>query len=193
MNLIVVGLGFFWMIDAVLQMNLFVHCPGVLKLSNTGMSIVMTIALAGIAMGSFGAGLISKGKVQLLLTPFGGVGMATSLLLLVILQPIDVYFFSTLIFFTAMFSGVFMVPLSAFIQTMVEGRKQSDMIAYSNFITFVLLFIASGIFGIIADLYGTNAVFLFLLFAMITITTLLIILVTEMRKRVKCFLRINRN
>lgn len=185
MNLIVLGLGFFWMIDAVLQMNLFVHCPEVLKMSNTGMSIIMTVALVGIGLGCYAAGVISSGKVKLLLTPIGGLGMAISLLLMVLIQPKDVYLFSVLIFLIAMFSGIFMVPLSAYIQTMVEGRKQSDMIAYSNFITFVLLFTGSGIFGIIAKLLGTNAVFLFLLLTVILITTLLVSFVPEMKDRFK--------
>jgi MFS family permease len=190
MNLFVLGLGFFWMMDAVLQMNLFVHCPEVLKLSNTGMSIVMTIALLGIGLGSFTAGLGSRGGIQLPLTPLGGAGMAISLLLLVILQTHNIYLFSTLIFFAAMFSGVFMVPLSASIQAMVEGRKQSDMIAYSNFVTFLLLFIASGIFGLISKHLGTNAVFLFIFICVITITSVLVAFVPQLKGRMKGLLKL---
>ena len=184
MNLIVLGLGFFWMIDAMLQMNLFVHCPDVLKLTNTEMSLVMTIALVGIGLGSYISGVISRGKVQLLLTPVGGLGMGLSLLLMILFKPTDVIVFSTLTFFIAMFSGVYMVPLSAYIQTKIEGRKQSDMIAYSNFTTFLLLFIASGLFGVIADQLGTSAVFIFLLLCAVTITLVLIRFVPEIKDRV---------
>ncbi len=192
MNLIVLGLGSFWMIDSMLQMNLFVHCPDVLKLSNTEMSVVMTIALVGIGLGSYTAGVISRGKVELILTPFGGLGMAISLFLMFLLKPSNVYVFSALTFFVAMFSGIFMVPLSAYIQTKIEGRKQSDMIAYSNFTTFLLMFTASGLFGVIADQLGTNAVFLFLLLIVIVITSVLVRFVPEMKNRINEFLGINR-
>ena len=188
MNLIVVGLGFFWMIDAMLQMNLVVHCPEVLKMSNTQMSIVMSIALVGIGMGSYLAGVISRGKVELLLTPLGGFGMVLSLLLMYIIKPTDIYYFSTLTFFAALFSGIYMVPLSAYIQTKIEGRKQSDMIAYSNFVTFLLLFIASGLFGVIADQLGTNFIFLFLMILMFIITIILMKFVPEVRNRVSNFI-----
>jgi acyl-[acyl-carrier-protein]-phospholipid O-acyltransferase/long-chain-fatty-acid--[acyl-carrier-protein] ligase len=190
MNLIVLGLGSFWMIDGMLQMNLIIHCPGILKLSNTEMSIVMSIALIGIGLGSLSSGLISKGKVELLLTPIGGLGMTLFLILVYTFQPANVYIFCVFIFFIAMFSGIFMVHLSAYIQTKIEGRKQGDMIAYSNFITFLMLFIGSGLFGLISGMFGTNSVFLFLLIVVVLITFLLVKFVPEMNARVKSFLTI---
>ena len=185
MNLIVIGLGFFWMIDGMLQMNLVVHCPESLKLTNTEMSIVMAIALVGIGLGSYAAGIISRGKVELFLTPIGGAGMGLSLLAMYILRPTDIYYFSTLTFFAAMFSGIYMVPLSAYIQAKIEGRKQSDMIAYSNFVTFLLLFLASGLFGLIAKNLGTQFVFLFLLILIVTITIVLVVFVPDIKNRLK--------
>lgn len=185
MNLIVLGLGIFWMIDAVLQMNLFVHCPGFLKLSNTGMGIIMAVALGGIGLGSFSAGIISRGKVELMLVPVAGACMSVCLLLLYIIQPVNVYIFAVFIFLIAMFSGICMIPLSAYIQAKIEGRKQSDMIAYSNFVTFILLFAASGLFGIAADKLGTNTVFLIQLFIVATMALLLLLFVPEIRNRFK--------
>jgi len=185
MNLIVFGLGIFWMIDGMLQMNLIVHCPNFLKLTNTQMSIIMSVALIGIGLGSYTAGVLSGGKVELILTPIGGIGMTIFLLLTFLIQPANVFVFSLFIFFIALFSGLYMVPLSSYIQTKVEGRKQSNMIAYSNFITFIMLFLASGIFGIISDKFGTNTVFLFLLIIIIVITFVLVKFVPEILERVK--------
>jgi MFS family permease len=185
MNLIILGLGSFWMIDSMLQMNLFVHCPDVLKMSNTQMSIVMSIALIGIGIGSYSAGVISGGKVKLILTPIGGIGMAISLLSMYLINPSGVFLFSLCTFLIAMFSGIFMVPLSAYIQTKIEGRKQSDMIAYSNFTTFILMFIASGVFGAIANLWGTRFVFLFLLMIVVCITIVLLRCVPDIKQLFK--------
>ncbi len=187
MNLIVLGLGSFWMIDGMLQMNLIIHCTEILKLSNTEMSVVMSIALVGIGLGSLSSGLISKGKIELILTPIGGLGMTLFLVLVSFIQPTNIFLFSLFIFFIAMFSGIFMVPLSAYIQTKIEGRKQGDMIAYSNFVTFLMLFIGSGLFGVISSKFGTNYVFLFLLLIVVFITFSLVKFVPEINIRVKQF------
>lgn len=187
MNLIVLGLGSFWMIDGMLQMNLIIHCTEILKLSNTEMSVVMSIALVGIGLGSLSSGLISKGKIELILTPIGGLGMTLFLVLVSFIQPTNIFLFSLFIFFIAMFSGIFMVPLSAYIQTKIEGRKQGDMIAYSNFVTFLMLFIGSGLFGVISSKFGTNYVFLFLLLIVVFITFSLAKFVPEINIRVKQF------
>lgn len=182
-NLIVLGLGVFWMIDGMLQMNLIVHCPTFLKLTNTQMSIIMSIALIGIGLGSYSAGVLSRGKVELLLTPIGGIGMTIFLLLTFLIQPVNVILFSIFIFFIAMFSGLYMVPLSSYIQTKIEGRIQSKMIAYSNFITFIMLFVASGLFGVISSQFGTNTVFLFLLIVIFSMTIILVTFVKEIKNR----------
>ena len=185
MNLIVLGLGIFWMIDGMLQMNLIVHCPNFLKLSNTQMSMIMSVALIGIGIGSYTAGVLSGGKVELLLTLIGGFGMTIFLFLTFVIQPNNAALFSFFIFFIAMFSGFYMVPLSSYIQSKIEGRKQGKMIAYSNFITFILLFIGSVLFGVISDNFGTNAVFLFLLIIIISMTLILLFFVKDFKNRLQ--------
>jgi len=185
MNLIVLGLGIFWMIDGMLQMNLIVHCPNFLKLSNTQMSMIMSVALIGIGIGSYTAGVLSGGKVELLLTLIGGFGMTIFLFLTFVIQPNNAALFSFFIFFIAMFSGFYMVPLSSYIQLKIEGRKQGKMIAYSNFITFILLFIGSVLFGVISDNFGTNAVFLFLLIIIISMTLILLFFVKDFKNRLQ--------
>jgi len=185
MNLIVLGLGIFWMIDGMLQMNLIVHCPNFLNLSNTQMSMTMSVALIGIGIGSYTAGVLSGGKVELLLTLIGGFGMTIFLFLTFVIQPNNAALFSFFIFFIAMFSGFYMVPLSSYIQLKIEGRKQGKMIAYSNFITFILLFIGSVLFGVISDNFGTNAVFLFLLIIIISMTLILLFFVKDFKNRLQ--------
>lgn len=169
MNLLVFSLAIFWMIGSFIQMNLMVHCPKVLGMTNTQTGIVMTIAAIGIGLGCYLAGVISGKKVQLGLTPAGGLGMAVTLGFLYFGQPTGTLF-SILVFFVAMFSGIFMIPLSAYIQTNVEGRRQGDIIAYSNFTVFVLILLSAGIFGALVAFFSTHAVFL-MLFCLIILTT----------------------
>ena len=174
LNLVIFGLSFFWMAGAVLQMNLNDHCLKVLMLSKTQTGLVMTFAAIGIGLGSYITGILSKGKVELGLTPIGGLGMFTNLMLLYTLQPSGILF-NVLVFFTAFFCGMYMVPLSSFVQSSIEGRLQGDMIAYSNFTIFFLVFLGSGLYGVIANTFGTNTVFLVLSVLSISIIVLLIL------------------
>jgi len=184
MNLIILGLASFWMIGNLIQMNLIVHCPQTLGMTNTQTGIVMTFAAIGIGLGSYIAGIISKGKVELGLTPIGGLGMVINLCLIYFLQPAGITF-TTLVFLSAFFCGIYMVPLSAYVQSSIEGRLQGDMIAYSNFTCFLLILISSGLFGITANFFDTNTVFLVLVIFIFIITLIMIKFVPFMFERFK--------
>jgi MFS family permease len=189
MNFVIAGLASFWMIGSLLRLTIIKHCPDALGMTNTQMGYVLSISAIGIGLGSYLAGIISKGKVELGLTPIGGLGMTITLSILYFLQPSGIIF-TIFIFFTALFCGVFMVPLSAFVQSSVEGRKQGDMIAYSNFTIFLLIFLSSAIFGIIVKYFSTNGVFIFLVCYLLFITLTMLKNVTNMYKRLKIILKL---
>jgi MFS family permease len=189
MNYVIGGLASFWMIGSLLRLTIIRHCPEVLGMTNTQMGYVLSISAIGIGLGSYIAGIISRGKVELGLTPIGGAGMTITLLLLYFLEPAGITF-TILVFFTALFCGIYMVPLSAFVQSSVEGRKQGDMIAYSNFTIFLLIFLSSAIFGVIVKYFSTNAIFIFLVAYLLFIVPLMIKNVGVMFKRLKTLLRI---
>jgi MFS family permease len=184
MNYIIAGLASFWMIGNLIQMNLIVHCPKVLGMTNTQTGIVMTCAAIGIGLGSYLAGVISKGTVELGITPFGAIGMIVNLSLIYFLHPTGILF-SALVFLSAFSCGVYMVPLSAYVQSSIEGRFQGDMIAYSNFTCFLLILISSGLFGATAKYFDTNMVFLVLVFIVIVITYIMLNHVPGMYERFK--------
>ena len=184
LNLIVAGLASFWMIASFIQLTILEHCPKVLKMTNTEMGYVLTASAVGIGIGSYLAGIISKGKIELGLTPIGGIGMTITMLLLFFLQPTGIVF-TGLILLTAMFCGIFMVPLSASVQSSVEGRKQGDMIAYSNFVIFLLIFISAAVFGIISKAFGSNTIFILLVIIVSVMTTIMLLKVPNMEQRFK--------
>ena len=91
-----------------------------------------------------------------------------------------------------MFCGIYMVPLSASVQNSVEGRKQGDMIAYSNFMIFLLIFISAAFFALITKHFGTNAIFIFLVILIMTMSVLMIKYVPNMFSRFKNLLKISK-
>lgn len=189
MNFVILGLASFWMTGSLFRLTIIKYCPDVLGMTNTQMGYVLSISAIGIGLGSYIAGIISKGKVELGLTPIGGLGMTITLSLLYFLQP-PVIIFTVLVFLTALFCGIFMVPLSAFVQSSVAGRKQGDMIAYSNFTIFLLIFLSSAIFGVIVKYFSINAVFIFLVCYLIFITFTMLKNVNNMYKRFKIIIKI---
>lgn len=180
LNLIVLGLACFWMVGSLIQMNLMVHCEKALYMNNTQTGITMTIAALGIGLGSFLTGLLSKGKVKLIFTPIGALGMIICFVILFFIRPTG-NIFSIFIFFTSFFAGMYMVPLSAFVQHSVEGRMQGDMLAYSNFIIFLFILISAGLFSPVINAFDSYMIWMVLLIIVLIISSLLIIKIKAMR------------
>ena len=159
LNYTVFGLSVFWLIGSLIQMNLLIHCPQTLKMSNTATGIVMALVAVAVALGSLLSGVISKKKVEVGLIPLGGFGLALSISTIFIFNPSKIWFIILMI--TAAFSaGFFKVPLNAWIQEKVQGRNLGDAIAYNNLINFIFILISAGIFGWVESMFNTRIVFL---------------------------------
>ena len=135
LNYVILGLSFFWLVGALLQMNLKVYCPSILHLSDIETGIVMVAAAVGIGLGCFITGLLMKNTVKIILVPIGALGMILFFSLIFILNPSAIVF-GVFVFFTAFFSGMFKVPLNAWIQSNVKGRMLGDILAYENICEF---------------------------------------------------------
>jgi MFS family permease len=179
-NVIILGLASFWMLGSLILMNLTVHCDKVLHMTDTQTGMVMNISSVGIGLGSILTGAMSRRKVQLGFTPIGAVGMMVCFAILFLHKPQGVAF-SIVICITSFFCGMFMVPLSAWVQQSVEGRLQGNMLAYSNFIIFLFILISAGMFGPVVAKFNTNAVWLVLFFIVLLVISVLMYKVKEMK------------
>jgi len=170
LNYSIFGLSTFWLIGSLIQMNIIIYGPQILKLSNTDTSIIMALVAVGIGLGCYLAGVVSNHKVKTSLIPFGGIGMLISILLILFLNPGPVLF-SILVVTTAFFAGFFKIPLNAFMQDRVEGRMLTQILAYNNLMVFLFILISAGIFAIVESLAGPNGVFVVtaLIIAFVTI------------------------
>ena len=158
LNLTVFGLSTFWLIGSLIQMNLLIHCPQVLGMSNTETGIVMALVAIAVATGSLLAGIIAKKRVEPGLIPFGGAGLALFVSMIVIFNPGKVLFV-VFIVLAAFSAGFFKVPLNAWIQDKVPGRDLGDAIAYNNLMNFIFILISAGVFGIVEPASGSRMVF----------------------------------
>ena len=186
LNLVVVGLATFWFIGSMIQMVLIVYCRSDLGMNDSETGIVMSLAAVGIGAGCYLAGVLSRRDVELGLVPYGGITTGLTLLAIFVFDAHGVTF-GVLVFLAAFFSGMFKVPLDAWIQANVKGRELGDMLAYSNLITFLFMLMASGCFGGMTMFFDTKYVFIFLAVLTFAITIVLFSCVEEVRVRFKKF------
>lgn len=183
LNIVIFGLATFWAIGSLIQMNIIPHCRSVLNLSDTTTGVIMALVAIGIGAGCYVTGVISNHKLKMYLVPIGGLGMGISVTLIFILNPSTTWF-TILIILTAFFAGIFKIPLNAFIQSKVEGRKLGLILAYNNLVLFSFILISAGIFGYVET--KTNSLIVFATIAaiiwLITIITWLKIPGAKRRK-----------
>lgn len=140
-----VGLGIFWLIGSLLQLVLLLHLPEQYDLSATQTGLVISAVAVGIGLGCWTAGVLSKDRIELGMTPMGGIGMATCLTIIAFSE----LSLGGFIFFAvgaAFFSGWFKVPLNAWLQDRVKGRELGTMLALQNMLLCVFVLLSAIIF-----------------------------------------------
>ncbi len=172
-NAAVFGVSVFWLIGALLQMNIIIHAKSFYQASNTATGIVMAFAAVGIALGTWLAGFFASSIKRRNMMLGGLTGMLVCLLVIVFLQ-IDFQLFLVLVFLTACFGGFFQVPNLTVIQQAEVGRKLGQLLAYMNLIIFIFVLIASALFSITTLVTNDNSFVVFGLIAAICLLTLFI-------------------
>ncbi|WP_430816140.1 MFS transporter [Carboxylicivirga sp. RSCT41] len=175
LNSVIIGLATFWAIGSLLQMNITVHCRNMLELSDTATSSIMALVAIGIGAGCYVTGVISNKQVKMYLVPIGGTGMLICVASIFIFNP-ETILFTVLIVLTAFFAGVFKIPLNAFIQDRVEGRKLGLILAYNNLMLFTFILLSAGVFGVVETMANSLMVF-----GAVTAITLVITIVAWLR------------
>ncbi|HBS87896.1 MAG: hypothetical protein A2W91_10730 [Bacteroidetes bacterium GWF2_38_335] len=159
---VILCLGLFWLSVSMVDMVIAVHGPNVLNISKTETGYIIAGVAVCVAAGSLAAGLLSGKKVRLSLVPIGAIGFSIPFTMIYFLNP-AVELFTLLLLIAAFFAGIYMVPLNAFIQDRVEGRKLGDILAFNNFSIFSFVLTSAVIFMVIE-----NSVMVFLAIAAVS-------------------------
>lgn len=140
----VIAYVYFWFAGALLQANLIPYGRNILELSPTEMSMQAVALSLGIGLGAVAAGYLSRGKIEVGLIPLGAFGMAVFCSLLAL--P-SVGFGVSMLLLTGVgfFGGVFDVPLAATIQSRSPANSRGAIMAVTNMLTFVGIFIAGAL------------------------------------------------
>ena len=186
LNYTVLGLGFFWLIASLLQLNIIVHLQeeSIYGLSKSDVGLVNAGIAVSMGIGCWAAGLLSKQKVELGLVPVGGIAMAIGSTIMALL-PMALIPFLAVLFATAFFAGFFKIPLNAWMQERVPGRHLGKVLAYNNNLVFIFLLLSAAILGYVGTVGNSYDVFKVTALCAWVIVTVMWLVMPEMRKRVK--------
>src|SRR6266404_1584778 len=143
--LAVLGNTYFFFVAGLLQFNIFIYGQDVLHIRSTEGGFLQAAIAIGIGLGSFAAGYLSAGKIEYGLIPLGSMGMTVLGLCLAIPH---LSFRGVLLLLAALgfFGGFFIVPVSALIQHRPEEDKKGVIIGTANWLSFVGIGAASGVY-----------------------------------------------
>ncbi|MEM7244964.1 MAG: acyl-[ACP]--phospholipid O-acyltransferase [Acidobacteriota bacterium] len=162
----VLGVAYFSFVGATFLIVLPVYGTHSLGLSATGAQGLLAIIAITVALGSFIAGQLSTGRVEIGLAPLGAIGMA--------LSTIDLAFFApgwtmslgdTTLPWRALLdvtvlgvsSGLFVVPLTALVQQRAPSGEKGRIVAFSNLSSFLGVVLASFFVWLLNDKAGLDS------------------------------------
>jgi len=166
--LTVLGISYFWFLGALFQLDLLLYGAEILKVGEREVGLLITCLAVGIGLGSIAAGRLSGEKVELGLVPIGSVGMGIFSMALHFSS--SSYAWTALwLAFLGLFSGLFIVPLNAYLQQRGEGKETGRLIATNNFLNTLGVMLASGVLWLAHDKLGIGADTLLLYCGLVTI------------------------
>jgi acyl-[acyl-carrier-protein]-phospholipid O-acyltransferase / long-chain-fatty-acid--[acyl-carrier-protein] ligase len=156
LGLTVLGIAFFWLLAALMQMAVLLFGKEVMGLDDLRVGLLGTFLALGIGAGSLTAGRLSGQKVELGLVPLGALGMGTSTLLLSL--SAWSYTLTALMLVALGFAGGwFIVPLQVFLQFKSRVEERGLLLATTNFLSMGAVLVASGVLWVCHDLLTWRA------------------------------------
>jgi acyl-[acyl-carrier-protein]-phospholipid O-acyltransferase/long-chain-fatty-acid--[acyl-carrier-protein] ligase len=145
--LAVLGISYFWFAGVLLKTDLQYFGMEVLKTSDTGVSVLWAFLAIGIGLGNLLAGRLSGDKVELGLVPLGALLMAVFSIATVAVR--HSFVLATIcVVMVALASGLFVVPLYAFVQQRSDSQEKGRVVATNNFYQTIGMLIASGLMSL---------------------------------------------
>jgi acyl-[acyl-carrier-protein]-phospholipid O-acyltransferase/long-chain-fatty-acid--[acyl-carrier-protein] ligase len=140
-----VGNIYFSFFSIIVMSNLVVYGKDVLRVSDTRTSYLNAALAVGIGLGSVAAGYLSGGKIEYGLVPLGALGMTVFSALLAV-PGLSYGMFAVLLAAVGLVTGFFIVPIAAMLQRRPDPKEKGGVLAAANLLSFVGIFIASGVF-----------------------------------------------
>lgn len=150
------SVAYFLFLGAFLQQNLLLLGPQLLGWDTTTGGYLFPMAAVGIATGALVSGRLSGRHIEFGIVPIGAAGLTICCLLLGTASA-SAATIITIIFFTGISAGLFIVPLQAFIQQRSPRERLGEILACMNFLSFLGAALAALIFMLLTKAIGLTA------------------------------------
>ena len=147
-----------------------------LKIGETNTFILLAALAVGIGVGSFAAGYLSGGKIEYGLVPLGATGL-TALALTLGHSGLSVSALAIRLGLLGFFGGFFIVPISAILQHRPAKEFKGAVLAASNLLSFVGLFLAAGVYWVAVVPLGLHPRQIFMVTAGMTLAATIYVIV----------------
>jgi len=164
----VLSCNYIWFLGALLQPTLVLYGKDVLRLDDLHSSYLQAALAVGIGLGSAASGYLSAKKIEVGFVPLGALGLAVfgALLARRGLNFSSVAWNLGLLGFCG---GFYVVPVNALVQHRPEPGNKGGVIAASAFVSWVLIFAASGIYYLLRNTLGLDLQTIFLVGAALSL------------------------
>lgn len=146
--LAMLGNTYFFFLAALLQFNLVFYGKELLHLGDTRNGLMQASVALGIGLGSLAAGYLSGGKIEYGLIPLGALGVSGFSFVLG-LKTLTAAGFGMHLGLLGFFGGFAIVPITALLQHRPPKEEKGGVLAAANLVSFIGIFIASGVYWVL--------------------------------------------
>jgi acyl-[acyl-carrier-protein]-phospholipid O-acyltransferase/long-chain-fatty-acid--[acyl-carrier-protein] ligase len=145
LTLALIGNTYFWLLGALLQLNIVIFGQEILKLDETEVGLLQVALALGIGVGSIAAGYLSGGKVEYGLVPLGALGITVTSAIMG-LNGFGFFGSCVMLGLLGAAAGFYAVPVNALVQHRPDRSQKGAVLGVSAFLTSVGTLLAAGVY-----------------------------------------------
>jgi len=165
--LAVIGSAYFLFLGGILQQNILLYGQDILGWTAQKSGFLFPIAALGIGLGALLAGRLSGRNIEFGIVPAGALLLTVCVTALGLSHPAAGSVFA-LMLLIGLGAGLFIVPLSAYIQDRSPAARRGEILACSNFLSFLGVAISAGLLYVLVKPLGLSPRDCFLVIGLLT-------------------------
>jgi len=165
--LAVLGSAYFLFLGAFIQQNVLLYGESHMSLTVKESGFLFPMAALGIGIGALLSGRVSGRNIEFGIVPVGAIGLTLCTVVLGVIPP-SFRGVLVLMFLLGLSSGLFIVPLNAFIQYRSPKDRLGEILACSNFLSFLGVALSAALVYLLTSLLGVPAHICFIIIGVFT-------------------------